>query len=80
MQDIHSVVQGLLFKVQLFVLLVADALLHSGHFNTISFLDVAAGGLEDEVHHWSQANILSNWTPCTLVLHFPQHFLVHLAV
>ena len=29
------------------VLFVVDALLHSSLFNTLSFLDVAAGGLED---------------------------------
>ena len=72
--------EGLLCKEGFFVLFVADVLLHSGLFNTISFLDVAAGGLEDGVHLWSQANILGDWTRCTLVFHFFRHFFVHLTV
>ena len=55
--------EGLLCKVGFFVLFMADVLLHSGLFNTLTFLDVAAGGLEDGVNLWSQANILADWTP-----------------
>ena len=67
--------EGLLCKEGLFVLFVADVLLYSGLFDTLSFLDVAAGGLEDGVHLWSQANIFGDWMPCTLVLIFPSTYL-----
>ena len=81
-QDVHAVAEGLLSEESLFVLLMPDALLHDilFHFHTLCLLDVSTACLEDRVHLRAQADIISNGAPRTLILHFPQHLFVGVAV
>ena len=43
-QDVHTVTKGLLLEECLFVLLVADVLLHNAFIQTLGLFYVAAGG------------------------------------
>ena len=69
--------KGLLFEEGLFVLLVADVLLHGVLFHALGLLDALSTGLKDAVYLGAQSNIFCNWAPGALILHLAQHLLIH---
>ena len=70
--------KGLLFEEGLFVLLVADVLLHCVFFffHALGLLGALSTGLKDAVHLGAQSDIFCDWAPGALIFHLAKHRLV----